>query len=217
MQIETIGIYNADGEKRLVRFHDRLNILTGWSGTGKSSLLDIVEFCLGRSQPTYPEGALTQAVAWFSTTVVHDGTHIFIARPAPGRGARSTQQAMIRIGAGADDVDGGELEVNTDAATVREQFKSRFTRSSATRTPGTRIVVRPRRRLTVPLMPAASAAPHAYGRPLRRRLAGRGGSAASHTYGGSRRAAAAPARATPDRRARAATADGQPTRESRTD
>lgn len=37
MQIKSIGIYNAAGAKRLVKFNDGLNILTGWSGTGKSS------------------------------------------------------------------------------------------------------------------------------------------------------------------------------------
>jgi len=122
MRIESIGIYSAAGERRLVKFHDRLNILTGWSGTGKSALLDIAEFCLGRRQPTYPEGAVTDAVAWFSITVEHEGTRMFVARPAPPRGARSTQQAMIKLGVGGDDVDGSELEVNADTATVREQL-----------------------------------------------------------------------------------------------
>src|SRR4051794_12054199 len=122
MNIESIGIYNRAGDRRLVRFHGALNILTGWSGTGKSSLLDIAEFCLGRTRPTYPEGALTDAVSWFSITVVHDGTRVFVARPAPPRGAGSTQQAMIRLGVGGDDVEGNELEVNADTATVREQL-----------------------------------------------------------------------------------------------
>jgi DNA repair exonuclease SbcCD ATPase subunit len=122
MQIESIGIYNAKGDRRLITFHSGLNIVTGWSGTGKSSLLDIVEFCLGRRQPTYPEGALTTAVSWFSITVVHDGTRLFIARPAPPRGRQTTQQAMIRIGVGGEDIDGSDLEVNADTKAVREQL-----------------------------------------------------------------------------------------------
>jgi DNA repair exonuclease SbcCD ATPase subunit len=122
MRIQSIGIYNAAGARRLVKFHDGLNILTGWSGTGKSSLLDIAEFCLGRSQPTYAEGALTDAVAWFSLTVEHEGTRMFIARPAAPRGARSTQQAMIELGVGGDEVDGRTLLVNADTGAVREQL-----------------------------------------------------------------------------------------------
>jgi hypothetical protein len=122
MQIESIGIYNADGDRRLITFHDGLNIITGWSGTGKSSLLDIAEFCLGRRQPTYPEGALTDAVKWFSITVVHDETRLFIARPAPPRGRQTTQQAMIRVGVGGEEIAGSELEVNADTAAVREQL-----------------------------------------------------------------------------------------------
>jgi hypothetical protein len=122
MRIESIGIYNAEGDRRLITFHTGLNIVTGWSGTGKSSLLDIAEFCLGRTQPTYPEGALTDAVSWFSLTVVHEGTRVFIARPAPPRGQKTTHQAMIRVGVGGNEVDGSELEVNADASTVREQL-----------------------------------------------------------------------------------------------
>lgn len=122
MQIESIGIYNANGDRRLVTFHSGLNIVTGWSGTGKSSLLDIVEFCLGRRRPTYPEGALTMAVSWFSITVVHNGTRLFIARPAPPSGRQTTQQAMIRIGVGGEDISGADLEVNADTQAVREQL-----------------------------------------------------------------------------------------------
>lgn len=75
-----------------------------------------------RRQPTYPEGAVTDAVAWFSITVEHEGTRVFVARPAPPRGARSTQQAMIRLGIGGDQVDARDLGVNADTATVREQL-----------------------------------------------------------------------------------------------
>jgi hypothetical protein len=122
VQIESIGIYNAAGESRLVSFHQGLNILTGWSGTGKSALLDIAEFCLGRRQATYPEGALTDVVAWFSITVEHAGTRVFVARPAPPRGSRSTQQAMIKVGVGGVEVTASELEVNADTDTIREQL-----------------------------------------------------------------------------------------------
>src|SRR3954451_9708616 len=99
MQIESLGIYNTKGDQRLIPFHSGLNIVTGWSGTGKSSLLSIAEFCLGRTEPTYPEGALTSIVTWFSVTVEHEGTRIFIGRPAPPRGRRSTSQAMLLVGA----------------------------------------------------------------------------------------------------------------------
>jgi hypothetical protein len=122
MQIESLGIYNGQGDRRLVPFHSGLNIITGWSGTGKSSLLSIAEFCLGRTEPTYPEGALTDVVTWFSITVEHEGTRIFIGRPAPPRGRRSTTQAMLLVGVGGYEVAGLDLEVNADTETVREQL-----------------------------------------------------------------------------------------------
>ncbi len=59
MRIAALAIYSHTGERRVIRFHSGLNIVTGWFGTGKSSLLDIVEFCLGRTRPSYPVGVLT--------------------------------------------------------------------------------------------------------------------------------------------------------------
>jgi hypothetical protein len=48
MQLLAIILYGAMGEQRIITFRPgALNIVTGISATGKSSLLDIVDFCLG--------------------------------------------------------------------------------------------------------------------------------------------------------------------------
>ena len=53
MNLLAIVLYNRDGHQRVVHFNPgELNIVTGWSATGKSSLLEITEFCLGRDQVT---------------------------------------------------------------------------------------------------------------------------------------------------------------------
>ncbi len=50
MQLLALVLYHADGRTRRLNFlPGRLNIVTGESGTGKSALLTIVEYCLGRS------------------------------------------------------------------------------------------------------------------------------------------------------------------------
>ena len=50
MQIKTISLYGKNGERRDVDFElSTVNIITGASKRGKTSLIDIVEYCLGAS------------------------------------------------------------------------------------------------------------------------------------------------------------------------
>jgi hypothetical protein len=99
MNLLAIILYNARGERRIVRFRlGRLNIVTGESKRGKSALLDIAEFCLGRARVTMPIGPITESVAWYAVLLQLPGGQVFIARPSPGPGIASTQRAMITLG-----------------------------------------------------------------------------------------------------------------------
>lgn len=120
MQILALAIYRGD-EYRVVPFNSgRLNVVTGWPGTGKSSLLEIVEYCLGRTEPTFARGAL-DVVEWYGLLVEHEGARIFIARPAPREGAASASAAMLQLVA-SDVAEPGELATNIDTDTLREQL-----------------------------------------------------------------------------------------------
>jgi len=53
LQIRSISIFSNDGKRRDVNFKlGALNIVTGASKTGKSALLDIVDYCWGRRECT---------------------------------------------------------------------------------------------------------------------------------------------------------------------
>src|ERR1700730_10547422 len=100
MNLLAIILYNALGERRVVRFRPcRLNVVTGASQRGKSALLDIAEFCLGRAKVTMPIGPITESVVWYAVLLQLPSGQVFIARPSPGPGVASTQQAMITLGA----------------------------------------------------------------------------------------------------------------------
>jgi hypothetical protein len=122
VQIEALAIYSRRGDRRVVRFHGGLNIITGWSSTGKSSILDMTEFCLGRTDPIYPVGVLTETVSWFAAQLEHDGAHITVARPAPGDTSAGVHNAMIRFGVTIDELSSEELVPNTDARTIRTEL-----------------------------------------------------------------------------------------------
>ncbi len=123
MQLLAIILYNAVGEQRIVTFTPgTLNVVTGDPGTGKSALLDIVDFCLGRSTVTMAVGPITRTVAWYAVVLQLPGGRAFVARPAPRSGAATSSRAMIEIGAEIEPLPFDRLEVNTDADTVRDQL-----------------------------------------------------------------------------------------------
>lgn len=121
MHIVSVAVYGHHGRLRKVDFNPgRLNILTGKSKTGKSALLDIVEFCLGRDTVTIPTGVISDKAAWYSTLVELGETRILICRPNPE--SASTNRAMIKIGDGhlAAPPTSDDFEVNADTDVVKE-------------------------------------------------------------------------------------------------
>ncbi|MGI8311722.1 DUF3732 domain-containing protein [Saccharopolyspora hattusasensis] len=98
MQLDALVLYNSDGDVRQIRFRPgQLNIITGESGTGKSSIIGILRFLLGGDSPHVPLGPIQNTVHWYGLLAHVGATHFFIGRPAPGHGA-TTSQAFLAIG-----------------------------------------------------------------------------------------------------------------------
>lgn len=98
MQLDALVLYNAQGEVRQVRFRPgQLNIITGESGTGKSSIIGILRFLLGSDSPHVPLGPIQNTVHWYGLLGHARDTAFFIGRPAPAHGATTTQ-AFLSIG-----------------------------------------------------------------------------------------------------------------------
>jgi len=93
LQIRSISIYSHEGERRDVKFTlGALNIVTGASKTGKSALLDIVDYCWGRTECTVAEGEIRKAVSWFAVLFDHGGEGVLIARKNPGPARTSSEE-----------------------------------------------------------------------------------------------------------------------------
>lgn len=75
----------------------QLNVITGDSRTGKSSLIGIIRFLLGSRSPNVPFGPIQQTVAWYGLHAHMGDTSFFIAREAPAAGHESND-AMLLIG-----------------------------------------------------------------------------------------------------------------------
>ncbi len=99
LQIRSISIYSREGERRDVNFKlGTLNIVTGASKTGKSALLDIVDYCWGRDECTVPEGEIRRSVSWFAVHFDNRGEGILIARKNPGPAGRASDEIYFARG-----------------------------------------------------------------------------------------------------------------------
>jgi hypothetical protein len=84
MQIKNIILYGANNKKRMLSFNlGKVNIITGESKTGKSAIIDIVEYCLGSDKCRIPEGIIRENVLWFALIIQFPSGQAFIARRNP--------------------------------------------------------------------------------------------------------------------------------------
>lgn len=103
LQIRSISVYSRGGERRDVKFTlGALNIVTGAAKTGKSALLDIVDYCWGRNECTVPEGEIRKGASWFAVHFDNAGEGILIARKNPGPAGRGSDE--IYFGRGVDEL-----------------------------------------------------------------------------------------------------------------
>jgi Protein of unknown function (DUF3732)/AAA domain len=124
--ISAIVIYSHTGTKRVVRFNAcGLNIITGKSKTGKSAIIDIVDYCLGRGSFNVAEGAIRKKVAWFGLHIAKGSDDVFIARNNPGPGASTGSKVYFQRGDLADYPSLETISKNTTEASLKE-FVTRF-------------------------------------------------------------------------------------------
>lgn len=99
MQIKSIVLYHKDGRVRDLNFRlGELNVITGESRTGKSAIIDIVDYCLGRSTFGIFEGVNRDVVAWYAVMLRVGDTDVFSAKPAPKGNAASQSSVYLQVG-----------------------------------------------------------------------------------------------------------------------
>ena len=97
--LRSVSVYSISGECRTVTFRSSgLNILTGRAKTGKSSVIDILDYCFGRSECYVAEGVIRQHVSWFGVEIENKDDVLFIGRRNPDLGKRTSPDIHIRRG-----------------------------------------------------------------------------------------------------------------------
>src|SRR6266700_2491283 len=98
IQILDIVIYSHEGQQRTLNLKTGgVNVITGASKTGKSALIDIVDYCFGSSECRVPEGIIRKAVAWFAVRLQLQSGQALIARRCPQPGAVSSEECFVEI------------------------------------------------------------------------------------------------------------------------
>jgi len=84
-QIKRIVLYNTNGLIRSINFQiNSVNIVTGASGTGKSSIIPIVEYCLGSRSSNIPlRQEILEKISWFGIHLTNLDDELFVARKNP--------------------------------------------------------------------------------------------------------------------------------------
>lgn len=92
LAILSILLWPKDTSKavRRVQFKESgINVVTGKSGTGKSSLLHIVDYCLGSGKCSIPVGHIRQTVSWFGLHLQLSDNQLVLARRNPEEQAQT--------------------------------------------------------------------------------------------------------------------------------
>jgi hypothetical protein len=125
MQILAIVLYHRDGERvhELEFAPGALNVVTGVSDTGKSAVVEIVDYCLGRGSHGVYRGPELDTIGWYGLRLRFAGQPVFVARERPAPGQSSSDRAMLLIGK-PDAPPPHEVVQNTNIRTVTEQLGS---------------------------------------------------------------------------------------------
>lgn len=123
MQINKIILYSLSGKKRILSFDlGKVNIITGESKSGKSALIEIVNYCLASTSCDIPEGIIRESVSYFSIFLTfNDGETAFIARENPNvKGIQASTIVCLIRNIGNDLPELEELNPNINIDTLKE-------------------------------------------------------------------------------------------------
>jgi hypothetical protein len=123
MHLHAIALYSHHGDRRVLNLRPgALNVISGRSRTGKSALIDIIDYCFGRGGKHLPRGPITDRVSWYAILVGdHEQPLLLIARPAVKGDTSSVAMIEARAGIGLP-ADASAFAVNANSDSVRAEL-----------------------------------------------------------------------------------------------
>ncbi len=128
LQILEISVYGAGGVRRVAFEKKQLNIVTGRSQRGKSTLLEIVDYCLLSRSCRIPQGAVRDAIDAVGLLLENNGRRLGIIRRLPEQGNQT--RSACWFGQEVTELPNTLPEDNQSRETAKEEL-SGFTRIEA--------------------------------------------------------------------------------------
>ncbi|WP_322092530.1 DUF3732 domain-containing protein [Paraburkholderia bannensis] len=96
---DSIILWSNTGEQRRLDFvRNKVNVLSGESHTGKSALLDIIDYCFLASSHKLPYSVINENVAWYGLKFyINDKTYV-LARKSPSGNEVSREYYFSSVG-----------------------------------------------------------------------------------------------------------------------
>lgn len=128
MQIAKLVLYKDSRHVREISFRKRgVNIIVGDSKTGKSALIDIVDYCLASDECDVAAGVIRDNVYWFAVVVDFGNDTFMLARMNPDCRNVSTISEMYLAKVDENNLPSFEdIEANTNVDTVRQFLASKI-------------------------------------------------------------------------------------------
>jgi hypothetical protein len=125
-QIQAVHLFHRDGRRRTLRFETgRLNFIPGGSKKGKTSLIDVIEYCFGASEYPIKTGKYLEKVGTFALELaLAEGASILLARPAPTEGAAVSTRMHFSYKASEDSPTLEDVRPNADVKTAIQKLST---------------------------------------------------------------------------------------------
>ena len=136
MQVLSFVLYNRTGERRELTLNPgRLNVITGGSGTGKSALSDILNYCFGSRNHEIAAGPIRDTVSWYGLLLKVGESQLFIARRNPYPEKSTTGDAFVLEGDEVVLPDEAPAKPNTSIDSVKRLLEEKLGISPNLHTP----------------------------------------------------------------------------------
>lgn len=121
MQIRAIVLYSRDGRVRRLPFRlGAMNVITGGSGTGKSALINVVDYCLAQGGCSIPARVVRDAVSWYGLLLQLPGSQVFVARAVPVPPKATNSDIYVEVGESLEPPPAERLVANTNPDALNE-------------------------------------------------------------------------------------------------
>lgn len=99
MQIKRLILYGRKGGVRSIEFRlGGLNVISGDSKTGKSAILEIIDYCLGAKKCNVPEGAVRTGCSHYALVLTDMHGDLFVCRKDPPANQLASDAIWVVVG-----------------------------------------------------------------------------------------------------------------------